>query len=239
MLILAAKVIHWTTKSLSIGHALASSEERRITAVSGKKVVWQRPSLVADQNGQPPRSQYSPRTIRSSRQASRVRPGDAFVRCDQILPERPPSHHAEKSSRRTRATGHDLGDHSDQCSLRSSISASTSPSNGRRTEGSSCRVLIGQQVKQFACMLLDGQRRPPEDQVLPVPRTIPYQTLITPSLTIAMPSGSQIPEPVQPASLGSLWRATSLPVRCRCNAKVDHRGLRNPASRSDPSSPSP
>ena len=104
MLILAAKVIHWTTKSLSIGHALASSEERRITAVSGKKVVWQRPSLVADQNGQPSRSQYSPRTIRSSRQASRVRPGDAFVRCDQILPERPPSHHAEKSSRRTGAT---------------------------------------------------------------------------------------------------------------------------------------
>src|SRR6266550_7223479 len=37
-------------------------------------------------------------------------------------------------------------------------------------------VLIGQQVKQFACRLLDGQRRPDlvgfhpsEDQVLPVP----------------------------------------------------------------------
>jgi hypothetical protein len=41
-------------------------------------------------------------------------------------------------------------------------------------------------------------------------RTIPYQTLITPSLTIAMPSAAQIPEPVQPATLAPLWRATSL-----------------------------
>jgi hypothetical protein len=36
MLILAAKVIHWTIKSLGIGLALSSSKERRFAAVSGK-----------------------------------------------------------------------------------------------------------------------------------------------------------------------------------------------------------
>ena len=73
------------------------------------------------------------------------------------------------------------------------------------------RILIGQQVKQFAaaCSMVNVDLISSGSIRLKVrysrsPRTIPYQTWITPSLTIAMPSGSQIPEPVQPASLGPL-----------------------------------
>jgi hypothetical protein len=84
------------------------------------------------------------------------------------------------------------------------------------------------------------------------PRTIPYQTLITPPVTIAMP---WLPDTrASPArvfglvvtrhlfagalQLYSVMAAGPSDQRGRCNAKVDHRWLRSPASRSDPSSPS-
>lgn len=110
------------------------------------------------------------------------------------------------------------------------------------------RVLIGQQVKQFE-MLLDGQRGPPEDQVLPVPTD--DSVLDLDHAVLGNRHALWLPD-----TRAGLARVFGLVVTSRliagapvifreggragpisvawCKAKVDHRGLRSPASRSDP-----